>query len=47
MYRALVEAHPPNLHPLFTITQQPEDLLRRSGLTARWVRREVRLLEEF
>ena len=40
-YRALLAARPPNLADPAAIMQLPSTLLRRSGLTERWVRRQV------
>lgn len=41
VYQALIAARPPNLSEMYGRSLQPDTLFKRSGLTERWVRREV------
>ncbi|KAG9138702.1 hypothetical protein Leryth_023201 [Lithospermum erythrorhizon] len=40
-YRALVQAHPPNINNIYLETQKPEQLFQKTQLMERWARREM------
>jgi hypothetical protein len=41
VYKALLAARPPHLGNIFSLTQRPDRLLRRSGFMEKWARREI------